>query len=209
MFDVVLEISGLSTESLVARSRQIKAGVASQAAFSSLAAKLTALDTATQALEDAELAIVAAQAVVAQRVQERDDAKPAVTNGLIEIAGEVGKLAPDEATVNATTMRVKGKPAPKPTPDRPTGLEVTGGDEEGEVSGQCNGQPGIVDYYEHRWTTGDPNSPATTWNTGDTSKKSSFELKPLPTGQKIWVQSRAVNARGKSAWSDPACTRVP
>lgn len=94
-------------------------------------------------------------------------------------------------------MRVKGKPAPKPIPDKPTGLEVTGGDEEGEVSGQCNGQPGIVDYYEQRWTT------------GETSKKSSLELKPLPTGQKVWVQTRAMTARGKSAWSDPACTRVP
>ena len=31
----------------------------------------------------------------------------------------------------------------------------------------------------------------------------------LPSGQKVWVRLRAVNARGKSPWSDPACKRVP
>ena len=208
MFDVVLDISGLTNPGLILRVRQITAGVAGQAAFSSLAARITALEAAVEALETAENAIAPAKAAVTSLVQDRDTAKAPVINLVNELASEVGKLAPDEATVTATTLRVKSKPGPKPIPDKPTGLELTIGDEEGEIAGQCDGQPGIVDYYELRWTTGDPNAPATTW-TPETSKKSSFELKPLPTGQKVWLQIRAVNARGKSPWSDPACVRVP
>lgn len=209
MFDVVLDISGLSIEALIARLRAVKTGVAGQAAFASLADDLTALDTLLDTLEAREAAIATAKAVLSQKVEQRDAAKQPVIDKANLIASGVGKLAPDEATVAATTLRVKNKPGPKPVPDKPTGLELTGGDEDGEVSGQCNGQPGIVDYYEIRWTTGDPNAPATTWNMGETSKKSSFELQALPTGQKVWVQARAVNARGKSPWSDPACARVP
>lgn len=209
MFEVVLDISNLSIEALIARAREIKAGIASQAAFSSLAAKLGQLETAADTLEARELSIAAAKGLVSQNVSLRDEAKPAVTDLLGELAGDVGKLAPDEATVAATTLRIKSKPAPKPVPDRPAGLELAGGDEDGEISGQCSGQPGIVEYYEIRWTTGDPAAPATVWNPGETSKKSVFEIKNLPTGQKAWVQLRAVNARGKSAWSDPACVRVP
>ena len=106
-------------------------------------------------------------------------------------------------------MRVKGPPAPKPIPDQPTGLELKMGDDEGELSGQCDGQPGIVEYYEIQFTTVDPNAPSPNWQHADTSKKSRFDLNGLPSGEKVWVRVRACNARGKSNWSDPACKRVP
>lgn len=208
MYDVVLDISGVNNAGLITRIRQITSGVAGKPAFSSLATKLADLNTAVTALETAENAITAAKAAVTQAVQVRDEKKTPVIEMANELAADVGKLAPDEATVTATTLRVKSKPAAKPIPDKPVGLELTIGDEEGEITGHCDGQPGMVDYYELRWTTGDPNAPATTW-TPETSKKSSFELKPLPAGQKVWVQIRAINARGKSPWSDPACVRVP
>jgi hypothetical protein len=60
-----------------------------------------------------------------------------------------------------------------------------------------------------RYTTTDPNAPGVVWQFAGTSKKSHFDLEDLPTGQKVWVQVRACNARGKSPWSDPACKRVP
>jgi hypothetical protein len=43
---------------------------------------------------------------------------------------------------------VKSQGGPRPAPGPPTGLELTMGDEDGELTGQCNGQPGMVDYYE-------------------------------------------------------------
>jgi hypothetical protein len=83
------------------------------------------------------------------------------------------------------------------------------GDDDGELSGQCDGQPGIVEYYDLQYTTADPLGSTPNWQFADTSKKSRFELTGLPSGQKVWGRLRACNARGKSNWSDPACKRVP
>lgn len=83
------------------------------------------------------------------------------------------------------------------------------GDEEGELNGQCEGQPGVMEYLEIQFTTGDPMSATPGWQHADTSKKTRFDLHGLPSGQKVWVRVRACNARGKSPWSDPACKRVP
>jgi hypothetical protein len=66
-----------------------------------------------------------------------------------------------------------------------------------------------VEYHEIQYTATDPNAPGVVWQFAGTSKKSRFDLENLPTGQKVWVQVRACNARGKSPWSDPACKRVP
>jgi hypothetical protein len=127
----------------------------------------------------------------------------------MKLGGDVGHLAVTEEQVTTAQLRIAAKPGPKPIPSTPTGLELKMGDEEGELSGQCDGQPGIVEYYEIQFTTSDPNGANPGWQHADTSKKSSFELAGLPTGQKVWVRLRAVNARGKSGWSDPASKRVP
>ncbi len=91
--------------------------------------------------------------------------------GANEIAPETGKLATSESEVESTLLRVKSQPAPKPVPEQPTGLELSMGDEEGELSGQCNGQPGVVEYFEIQFTTGDPLSDTPKWQFADTSKK--------------------------------------
>ena len=74
--------------------------------------------------------------------------------------------------------------SPRPVPSQPTGLELTMGDEDGELTGQCEGQPRLVDYYEIEFTLTDPNLPTTTWQHAAVSQKSYFEIKNLPTGQK-------------------------
>ncbi len=73
---------------------------------------------------------------------------------------------------------------PRPVPSQPTGLELTMGDEDGELTGKCEGQPRLVDYYEIEFTLTDPNLPTTTWQHAAVSQKSYFEIKNLPTGQK-------------------------
>lgn len=209
MFDVALDINRLSIPALIARIRSIVSGVKGQAALAALHAEADALGATADTLENCETALTSAKSAVTQKVVERDAAEEPVFAKAKALAINVGKTAPDEATVLAANLRVAGKPGPRPVPDKPTGLELTVGDEEGEISGQCNGQPGIVDYHEIEFTTGDPNASGTVWQHADTSKKSVFELKNLPSGQKVWVRLRAVNARGKSPWSDPACVRVP
>jgi len=209
MFDVVLDLRNLSVPELISRIRSILTATAGQATFSSLAAKITALGTKVDTLEAKESALRAAETAVTIASSTRDAAETDVIDDSFALAAEVGKLATTEEEVESTLMRVKGKPTPKPIPDQPTGLELKMGDEDGELSGQCNGQPGIVDYYEIEYTTSDPLSATPNWQHADTSKKSRFELTGLPSGQKVWVLLRARNARGKSPWSDPACKRVP
>ena len=107
------------------------------------------------------------------------------------LGSDIGKLATTEAEVETAQLRVKSAPTARPIPNKPTGLELAAGDEEGELSGQCAGQPGMVDYYEIRFTTTDPNAAGTVWQFADTSKKSRFDLSGLPTGVKVWVELRA------------------
>ncbi|MFN0077673.1 MAG: fibronectin type III domain-containing protein [Prosthecobacter sp.] len=209
MFDVVLDLKNLSVPALIARIRAILTATSEQAVFASLAADLTALEAKVKTLSDRETDLRAAENAVTMATTERDKAEKGVTDGAIALASAVGTIATTEAQVESTLMRVKGPPAPKPIPDQPTGLELKMGDADGELSGQCNGQPGIVEYYEIQYTATDPLGAAPNWQHADTSKKSRFELTGLPSGQKVWVRLRACNARGKSTWSDPACKRVP
>ena len=209
MFDVVLDLKNLSVPALIARIRAIIAATSGLPIFASLSAKLTILETKVNFLETKQTDQLTAQNAALAATEALNDAEKAVIQGANDLASDVGKTATTEAEVNATLMRVKDAPAPKPIPDQPTGLELKMGDDDGEISGQCDGQPGIVDYYEIQYTTVDPNGPSPNWQHADTSKKSRFELTGLPSGQKVWVRLRACNARGKSNWSDPACKRVP
>ena len=209
MFEVVLDIKGLSVPELISRIESIVAATTGKPAFSTLAAKLTTLTGRVDTLRTRQNELRDAENAVTMATDARDAAKKAATDELMELATEIGKLAPTEADVESTLLRVKDKPVPKQPPGVPTGLELTMGDDDGELSGQCEGQPGIADYYEIQFTTSDPLGPAPVWHFADTSKKSRFELTGLPSGQKVWVRLRAVNARGKSNWSDPACKRVP
>ncbi|MCB1062105.1 MAG: hypothetical protein KDN20_04180 [Verrucomicrobiae bacterium] len=210
MYDVALDISRLSVPDLISRARQIKAATEAHDDFAALADDLTALGTAIDALVAAQSDMSTAKAVATSKTEIRDTQfLPPVVAKLNALGIEIGKAATSEAAVEATTLRVSPPPGPKPVPSQPTGLELTFGDEDGVLAGQCDGQPGIVDYYEIRYTTGDPLGDTPGWQFADTSKKSRFELSSLPSGEKVWIAVRACNARGKSPWSDPACKRVP
>ncbi|MFZ4767037.1 MAG: fibronectin type III domain-containing protein [Roseimicrobium sp.] len=209
MFDVVLDITDLSVPDLLVRAGHIKNGIAAQPVYASLAPKLTSLDGKIATLTQKQTALAAAKAAVGIASDAQDAAEAELAAALNALGSDIGKLATTVAEVEAAQLRVKDSPKPRPVPSKPNALELTAGDEEGELSGQCEGQPGVVDYYEIEYATADPNAPGTSWHHADTSKKSRFDLNGLPTGQKVWVRLRAVNARGKSSWSDPVSKRVP
>jgi|GEM_PF-889078 len=209
MFDVVVDLKDLTVPALISRVRAIITATSGEAAFSTLADKLTALGTKVDTLEADESALRAAENAVKTATDTRDDSLDDVMAAANELGVSIGMTATTEAQVNATLMRVKSGPKPKPIPNTPTGLELKMGDEDGELSGQCDGQPGVVEHYEIQYTTSDPLSSSPGWQFADTSRKSRFDLQGLPSGAKVWVRLRAVNARGKSGWSDPACKRVP
>ena len=209
MFDVVLDLTNLSIPELLVRATNIQNGTAGQAVFASLAPKLAALGTKIATLDTTQGDVATAKATLGTTTDAQEAAESAVVAALNELGSDVGKLATTVAEVETAQLRVKSAPTARPIPNKPTGLELAVGDEEGELSGQCAGQPGIVDYFEIRFATTDPNASGTVWQFADTSKKSRFDLTGLPTGVKVWVELRACNARGKSAWSDPATKRVP
>ena len=212
MFNVAVGISTLTIPQLIDRANAIRAGIAAQPVFASLAPKLTALDALIATLVARQTAIATAQAAAKNAVTVRDTAATSVTNALNSLGVSVGQLAVTADDVNATTMHVAGAATPKPQapPAAPANLSLTIGDHPGAISGHCNGQPGkTVDYYEIRATTTDPNAPTTAWPYTETSTKSSFDMEGLPSGQMIWAEMRACNSHGKSPWSDPATIRVP
>lgn len=209
MFEVVLDLKGLSIPELITRAIAIKNGVSGQPVYTGLATKVTAVQTQITALQAAVAAVAAAQEAYNASITTQNSAKTALRAALVELGEAVGNTATTEEEVQLASLRLKSTGSARPVPGIPQGLTVTQGDEDGEISGQCEGQPGMVDYYEIRYTTGDPNSATPGWHLADTSKKSSFELQGLPSGAAVWVQVRAVNSTGKSAWSDPARGRVP
>lgn len=211
MFTVAVGISTLTPTKLLDRATAISAGIAGRPVFASLAPKLTALNTLIGTLTTKQGAIATTAAAAKNAVTERDSAETDVIAALNGLGIDVGQLTTSEEDVTATTMHVAGAVPPKPqaAAAKPDSLAITIGDHPGAISGHCHGQPGRVDYYEIRITTGDPTLPATTWPFTETSKKSSFEMDGLPSGQIIWAEMRACNSHGKSPWSDPATVRVP
>jgi len=207
--DIVLELEDLTVPQLIARLRAISAGIAAETAYASLLPEVTLLNGMIDALEASQTALINAQNAVPPATMNRNDKQTLAVEKMWSLLPALGELTTDDAQLEAIGLRRKSKPSPRPVPAKPTGLELAAGDEEGEVSGQCNGQPGVVDYYEIQHTQDDPNGANPNWVLADTAKKSRFELSGLPTGVKIWVRLRAVNAKGKSPWCDPATCRVP
>lgn len=209
-YDVVLDIDDLSVPELLARASEIRTAVAGITAFADLASDLTDLQTKIDATSAQQSEIANCQAAVAAALEVRNAVRlPELRDAMRKVADGVGEKATSEAMVLETTLRLRAKGSPRPVPGRPTGLELAYGDEPGELSGQCDGQPGIVDFYEVRITTSDPNGANPGWQYREPSRKSSFELTGLPSGEMVWISIRACNAQGKSPWSDPACKRVP
>ena len=210
MYDVVLDAnSNLSTIAFIARVRELIAGARSRACYASLAAYLDDLEDKVDALEQKEGLVTTAESAAAAATDARDTARATAAAPLQNLATKLGELAAAPEDITLANARTKEGPTKRPLPGTPTGLELKGGDEDGELSGQCNGQPGIIDFLDIEYTTTDPNLPDTVWHRLDSSKRTFFVLNGLPSGQKVWVRVRAVNSTGKSGWSDPACKRVP
>jgi hypothetical protein len=209
MLDVVLDTKDLSVTALITKVRAIctQAGMKTDFApmgpfFTALLGKLTLLEQEEANLRDAE------NAVKAQTVL-RDERHEDVKEDLATLAHDLGEHASGENVILDIGARLKNKPSQRPAPGIPQNLQLSAGDEDGELTGHCDGQPGLIDLLEIEYTETDPNLPATTWTPAAPSLRTTFDIKNLPTGKKVWVRVRAGNTTGKSPWSDPACKRVP
>jgi hypothetical protein len=208
MFDIVLDVRGLTGPELIQRAKNIAAGVTSEAVFALLAADVTALNTMITSAEALQAAKATREAAYRNAVAACDDSDDEIAAALKVIGSKVGTTATTEAQITAAKLRVKGKPAPKPVPGQVSNVVLSFGDEEGELDASWDGVD-AADWYQSRWTADDPSSPTAKWHMLSTVKKSSLNLSALPSGQKVWFQVQAANARGQGPWSDPACKRVP
>jgi len=209
MFEVVLDIANLSVPHLIARLRAIRSGIAAEAAFAGLAADLTALDTLIDDLEAEEPELTTRKSAVSTQVAVRDIARGTAEAKAAFIGQRIGQIATTEEQITGANLRIKSAPRQTPRPFQPATFEISAGDVDGEIGGQCDGQPGIVDLYEIEHTTIDPNLPNTVRIPLTPSLKSTLERKDLPSGTKIWARARGTNTSATSPWSDAAFRRVP
>lgn len=207
-FDVVLDLRGLSGPQLSQRAKNISAGIANEPVFASLAPKIAALDALIASADDLQTLKAAKESAYTNAVAACDEADDKIAAALKVIASDVGTTADTEAQIVSAKLRVKGKPTPKPVPGQVTNVVLSFGDDEGELDASWDGVS-AADWYQSRWTSDDPNSATANWHVLSTTKKSSLGLTALPSGQKIWFQVQAANARGEGPWSDPASKRVP
>jgi hypothetical protein len=207
-FDVVLDLRGLSGPQLSQRAKNVAAGIVNKPVFASLVPKITAINELITSVDSFETIEAAKEPAHSNAVAVCDDAdhKPAAVPKVI--AHDVGSTAATEAQIISAKLRVKGKPTPKPVHGQVTSVVHSFGDDEGEHDASWDGVS-EADWYQSRWTSDDPNSATANWHVLSTTKKSSLGLTALPSGQKIWFQVQAANARGEGPWSDPASKRVP
>ena len=209
MLNVVLDTKDLSVTELIVKIRAICTQAASKTDFASMGPFFTALQGKLTLLEQEEANLRTAENAVGSQTVLRDARLEDVTEDLATLAHDLGENASGEDVILNIGARLKNKPAPRPAPGMPQNLQLSAGDEDGELTGQCDGQPGRIDLLEIEYTETDPNLAATTWTPTTPSLRTTFDIKNLPSGKKVWVRVRAGNTTGKFPWSDPACKRVP
>ena len=106
---------------------------------------------------------------------------------------------PDKLTGGGFTLQADGSPT---TLVQVTALEVSRGDNAGEIDWMCDSQDGATGY-EIQCST-NPNDPAL-WQHADVFSKSSGTLTGLATGVRCWIRCRALGTNNKKGpWSNPA-----
>ncbi|HET8963443.1 MAG TPA: fibronectin type III domain-containing protein [Chitinophagales bacterium] len=114
----------------------------------------------------------------------------------------------DADKITSAGMAVRSTASPKPIPEKVTDLNLTQGDDEGEVDLIWHPQTKFVSTYSIRYTYGNIDTPD--WQNAPVSPtKSKYTLTGLTKGQQVWIEVAGNNAQGKGGWSDPAVIYVP
>jgi hypothetical protein len=115
--------------------------------------------------------------------------------------------ANDPSIVTGAGFDLAGAVTPTPNVvSRVMNLALTHGDFDGSVDASWNRDKKAKSYKVQM--SNDPPTDSS-WKDVDTTPKSSFTLKSLTSGQKIWVRVCAVGSKANGPWSDPAVIVVP
>lgn len=152
----------------------------------------TAQQAAKQATTVKDTARLALEAVLAAR------------GNYVELTAN--QTADPAAVIESAGFNVRGTITP-PTPPPPViNLNLTAGDDAGELDLQWDPVPKAKSYDIE--TSPEPMTP-TSWTAKPSATKSRTTISGLTSGARVWVRVRAVSAGGTGAWSDPATKIVP
>ena len=137
------------------RIREITTATPTVPAFAGLAAKVTATDTAVNALEAKNVLYNAAVQSSSTLLTEVGDARVAAEAAVRSLANAAEGETTDEAELLGGGWHLASPPTPVGAMPAPQNLSATGGDLEGEVDMQCEPVPDR-DTYLGEWAA-DPN----------------------------------------------------
>jgi hypothetical protein len=185
----------------IALAKQIVAACTGNPTFTGIAADITAVDTATTALEGKYNAAQAAQATAMQATVEQNTAA-ADWNAAVETAF----LAIEKVTHGDAALMLSAKvPVFEPGQGQPVGMltepanfNLTEGDLPGSLDGSWDPVRGASGYIIEITTTSDV--PAS-WHQAAITTKSSCTLTALATGTTYFVRVRAFGAAGNGPCS--------
>ena len=200
---IKLNLSHLAILALIGYLQKIVAKMTGNAAFTTAAAKTTALDTAVKALVTANTNYESAKATADQLMTLRDTAVIAAENAAQDLATAAEGVTKDPATLQGGGWDLIADRAPIGPLHAPDNFHATGGDNPGEVDLMCDPQAG-VQVHQAEYATA-PDGPYTAAYVG---KKSSCAIPGLPSGTVVWFRMRAVGAAGPGPWAGPISKRA-
>jgi len=106
----------------------------------------------------------------------------------------------------SASLSVRAARVPQTVPGQVMNLSLTSSDNAGALDAHWDSLSGAKSFEVQ--TSPDPFT-TTSWVGADTLTNSKVTLSGYVSGSKLWVRVRAINSKGKGAWSDVAVKVVP
>jgi len=207
MAQIKLNFSRLSIPEKIARARQIVTAMTGNARFTTPQPPLASITTAANELEEAASDVQAARHEAKTKTTIQNSKEDALDKLISQEGGYVTAVSGgDEAIIQSAGMDVRAAPGASGVPAQPQALSATAGDHDGQMDSSWDPVVSATSYVLE--TSPDPPN-GTSWNHLGVSTKSSFTVTNLVSGSRAWFRVSAVNASGKSGWSDPATKITP
>ena len=201
---IKLALSHLSIPDGIAYLRKIVAKTKGNAAFTTIAAKTTALETAVQKTEDDNTAFNAAQKTADTLMTVRDSSVLSMNTLAQDLATAAEGVTKDPATLESGGWDLVATHASPVGPMlMPSNFHATSGDNLGEVDLMCDTQKGVQSHMAE--SADSPDGPFTVCYVG---RKSSCAVKGFVSGAQKWFRMCAVGAAGPGPWAGPISKRA-
>jgi hypothetical protein len=209
-FKVKLGLNHIVISALIALARLIVTRMTGNATFPAPDPALNDITTGADELEAAKTDVDAKRNAYKLAVTVQDQKEAALKTLLTKEAKYVElKSDGDQAKIESAGMSAYDTESPPiGTLPKVLDLQLTHGDEAGEVDMQWDPVKKRTNYIIEITLT-DPNSPTTVWEEKASPTKSSYSMKNLTSGQRVWFRVCANGTDGQGAFSDPNSIIVP